>query len=124
MRKIIRLNENDLHRIIKNSVNRILKENEVEEYNLRDFGKDALVAGGIGAATLGGNAYFHADDPDIDPEQARINQSIKDDLGQDVLKPQRNLPNDTISWERANRMENKINRAVSESIHKLLKQQL
>lgn len=123
MRKIIRLNENDLENIVKNVARRAIKENIDNEYNLKDFGKDAL-GFGLGAGAFGGavagNAYLHGDDPDIDPEQAAINQTVKDDLGQDVLKPQHDLPNDTISWEKANRFENRISRAITESINSIL----
>lgn len=123
MKKIIRLNESDLQKIVRNVAKRVIKEGNMDEYNLKDFGKDAL-GFGLGAGAFGGavagNAYLHGDDPDIDPEQAAINQTIKDDLGQDVLKPQHDLPNDTISWEKANQFEGKISRVVSESLKRFI----
>ena len=38
MKKIIRLTENDLHRIIKRSVNKVLRE----DFNPEDFGDDTF----------------------------------------------------------------------------------
>jgi hypothetical protein len=127
MKKIVRLTESELKNIVEKSVRRAIKEGAVDEYGLKDFGKDALMAGGLGAAGaagLAGNALYNSDEPEINPEQQEINMQTKQGLGQNVLEPGGMPDNDTISWEDAinNPMhENRIRRAVRESIMNLMK---
>jgi hypothetical protein len=121
MKNIIRINENDLQRMVENSVRRALKEGAVNEYGLKDFGRDAAFAGGIGAAGaagLAGNALYNYDEPEIDPQQQEINASVADEFGspQGRIPSQNELPSNTISWEKANQFEGKLNRAITESI--------
>ena len=120
MKNIIRINESDLQRIVENSVRRALKEGAINErYGLKDFGRDAAFVGGIGAAGaagLAGNALYHSDDPEINPEQQEINASVADEFG----SPQGKLPSNTISWEKANQFEGKMNRAITESIRNFI----
>ena len=123
MKQIIRLTESDLNKIVEEVVRRSIKEDTVNEYGMKDFGKDMLGLGlGAGAfgGTLYGNAALHQDDPEIDPQQAEINQTVKDELGQNALSPRGSMPNDTISWEKANRFESVISKAITESINKLI----
>ena len=123
MKQIIRLTESDLNKIVEEAVRRSIKEGTVNEYGMKDFGKDMLGLG-LGAGAFGGavagNAYLHSDDPEIDPQQAEINQTVKDELGQDALSPRGSMPSDTISWEKANRFESVISKAISESIENLI----
>ena len=126
MKQVIRLTESDLKNIVEETVKRAIKEGAVNEYGWKDFRNDALMAGGIGAAGAGaiaGNAYLHGDDPEINPEQQEINQAVTDEFG----SPQGKLQNDTIGWEEANKMyprENRIARAVTESIIRLMNGEL
>jgi hypothetical protein len=80
------------------------------------------MAGGLGAAglaTVGGNAYLHDDEPEVNPEQQEINQAVTDEFG----SPQGKLPADTIGWKEANGYyEGKIARSVTESINSLMKE--
>ena len=127
MKKIVRLTESELKNIVEKSVRRAIKEGAVNEYGLKDFGKDALMVGGLGAAGaagLAGNAIYNSDEPEVNPEQQEINMQTKKGLGQNALEPG-GMPDDsTISWEDAinNPMhENRIRRAVRESIMNLMK---
>ena len=120
MKKTIRLTESELNRIVENSVRRIINESTINEYGLKDFGKDAALAGAIGTATLGsaiGNAYIN-DDDEIDPQQQELNREVEREFG----SAQGKLPNDTIGWEEAQRLktESRIHRAIMESIRNLL----
>lgn len=128
MKKIVRLTESELKNIVEKSVRRAIKEGAVnEKYGLKDFGKDALMVGGLGAAGaagLAGNALYNSDEPEVNPEQQEINMQTKQGLGQNALEPGGMPDNDTISWEDAinNPMhENRIRRAVRESIMNLMK---
>ena len=120
MKKIIRLTESELNKIVEASVKRTINEGAINEYGIKDFGKDAALVGAVGATTLGGmagNAYFNDDDY-IDPEQQEINQAVEDEFG----SVQGKLPNDTIGWEEAQslRRESRIHRAIMESIRHIL----
>lgn len=120
MKKIIRLTESELNKIVEASVKRAINEGAINEYGIKDFGKDAALVGAVGATTLGGmagNAYFNDDDY-IDPEQQEINQAVEDEFG----SAQGKLPNDTIGWEEAQslRRESRIHRAIMESIRHIL----
>ena len=138
MKKIVRLTESELKNIVEKSVRRAIKEGAINEYGLKDFGRDAAFAGGLGlagAGTLAGNAYLHGEDPEIDPQQQEINQAVTDEFG----SPQGKVPNDTINFDDARRNpiehsvsnrlydypkdgtnEARIRRAVMESIKKLM----
>ena len=120
MKKIVRLTESELKNIVEQSVRRAITEGAVNEYGWKDFRNDALMAGGLGAAglaTVGGNAYLHDDEPEVNPEQQEINQAVTDEFG----SPQGKLPADTIGWKEANGYyEGKIARAVTESISNLM----
>lgn len=122
MKKVIRLTESELNNIVEKSVRRAIKEGAVNEYGLKDLRNDALLGGGIAAASLGavaGNAYLHDDEQEVNPKQQEINQAVADEFG----SPQGKLPKDTISWNRANGLpESCIRRAVMESIKKLMRE--
>lgn len=114
MKKIVRLTESELKNIVEKSVRRAIKEGAVNEYGLKDFGRDAAFAGGLGlagAGTLAGNAYLHGEDPEIDPQQQEINQAVTDEFG----SPQGKLPNDTINFDDARR--NPIEHGVSNRLY-------
>jgi hypothetical protein len=137
MKKIVRLTESELKNIVEKSVRRAIKEGAVNEYGLKDFGRDAAFAGGLGlagAGTLAGNAYLHGEDPEIDPQQQEINQAVTDEFG----SPQGKLPNDTINFDDArrdprlngyhvdssisNKLESRIRGAVMESLIGLMRE--
>jgi hypothetical protein len=123
MKKIVRLTESELKNIVEKSVRRAIKEGAVnEKYGLKDFGKDVAFAGGLGAAGaagLAGNAIYNSDEPEVDPQQQEINAAVTDEFGspQGKIPTQAELPPDTRSWTG----ENRIRRAVTESIKNLLK---
>lgn len=122
MKKIVRLTESELKNIVEKSVRRAIKEGAVNEYGLKDFGKDAALVGGLGAAGaagLAGNAIYNSDEPEVDPQQQEINAAVADEFGspQGRIPTQNELPPDTRSWTG----ENRIRRAVRESIMNLMK---
>ncbi len=143
MKKIVRLTESELKNIVETSVRRAIKEGAVNEYGLKDFGKDLAFAGGLGlagAATVAGNEYLNGDKPEVNPQQQMINQQVKDGLGQHVLEPGGEQDEKTINFDDArrdpklnnyhidpsisNRLESRIRGAVMESIKKLMNGEL
>jgi hypothetical protein len=74
MKQVIRLTESDLHRIVKESVNRILNEERVDE-----GWKDWAMAGALGAASMFGNpqtAYASNPQPQVQTIQQQKNNSM------------------------------------------------
>jgi hypothetical protein len=74
MKQVIRLTESDLHRIVKESVNRILNEERVDE-----GWKDWAMAGALGAASMFGNpqtAYANNPQPQVQTIQQQKNNSM------------------------------------------------
>ena len=126
-KRVVKLNESELKDLIKESIKLTLDEESMNEYNLKDFGKDAAgVLGGaaLTAGALAGNAYFSDDDP-INPEQEEMNQAVEDEFG----SVQGNLPSDTISWDEAMRlkkenrhMNNKLIRLTESDLHGIVKE--
>ena len=130
MKNIIRINENDLQRMVENTVRRALKEGSVNEYGfkdgMKDLGKFGLAAG-IGTAAMatdnplsrGIDRQFDRQEQmgrasDVDREEMKRNDYL-DGLKRD------GVDTNTISWEDANKFENKISKAVTESINKFMK---
>ena len=120
MKKIIRITEDDLRRIVKESV-----ERAVDEGFMKDLAKTAGM-GAIGAA--GALATMATDNPvsrNIDrqfSDRAEIRRAFPEDRDEfgNKLKPQER----TISWDRANEIpESIITRAVMESIDRMLKEE-
>jgi hypothetical protein len=124
MKKIVRLTESELKNVVEASVRRAIQEGAIDE----GIGRDLASIGGTSTlaalALLGGKAAL----PDTDPTLAEppgAFQAEKDEFG-DRLKPansipsQNELPSDTISWKKANKMESRIRRAVMESIRGLM----
>lgn len=116
-KKVIKLTESDLRRIVEESV-----ERAVDEGFMKDLAKTAGM-GAIGAA--GALATMATDNPvsrNIDrqfsdrAEMRRAFPEDRDEFG-NKLKPQER----TISWDRANEIpESIISRAVMESVKKIL----
>ena len=126
MKKIVRLTESELKNIVEKSVRRAIKEGAVDESN---FLKKAGLAAGI---TAGGLATLGTDNPAsraLDrqfADQEEVSRAFPEDREEfgDKLKPQSELPPDTISWRNANGIpESRIRRAVMESIMKLMNEQ-
>ena len=133
MKKIVRLTESELKNIVEKSVRRAIKEGAVDEGRFGDIMKGAGQVGagiGLGLAGLAGNALYNSDEQDVNPDQQKINTQVKQGLGQNALEPGGTPDDKTISWEDAinnpmddnNPMgENRIRRAVRESIMNLMK---
>jgi hypothetical protein len=129
MKKIVRLTESELNRIVEKSVRRAINEGAVNE-----SWKDVRNTVGAAAASIplmyGGMVAYdkvHENDPEIDPQQQEINNDIKNGLGQHVLEPggeADDIPNDTIDFNTARRglqvNSRMIKGAVMESIKKLM----
>lgn len=121
MKKPIRITESDLERIVNNSVRRALKEGAVDE----GWGKTAALGAGLG---LGAAGLIGTDNPvsrGLDKQfadQEEVGRAFPEDRAEfgDELDSQKPLPSDTISWEKAKRFENKINKAITETITKFI----
>lgn len=134
MKKIVRLTESELNRIVERSVRRAINEGVVNEANWKNIAAAAasvpLMYGGMVA-----HDKVHENDPEIDPQQREINQAVTDEFG----SPQGKLPNDTtINFDDArrdprlnnyhvdssisNKLESRIRGAVMESIKRLMKE--
>ena len=134
MKKIVRLTESELKNIVETSVRRAIQEGAVNESGWKDWAIGAgLTAGALG--TLG------TENPVSDAIYDRIDQQFadSDEAGRafpedrEFLNSGGELPDDTIGWEEANGVvepsdiedgriygENRIRRAVMESIKKLM----
>lgn len=121
MAQIIRLTESDLHKIVEETVRRTVEEG---------WGKDALKTAGLGAALgLGTAATIGTDNPisrGLDrqfADQEEVGRAFPEDRAEfgKALSPRGNAEDNTISWEKANQFEGKINKAITESINKYLK---
>lgn len=86
MKRVIRLTEEDLHNIIKESVNKI-----IEEKNINEGWKDWAVAGALGAASLFGNPQT-ANAQNLNQQQTQqINQNLsKEQIGKLLKQWNRN----------------------------------
>ena len=117
MKKIVRLTESELKNIVEASVRRAIKEGAVDE-----SWKGTLAGGALGAAALTAGVGAGAFDDQMD-DIDRNSRAFPEDRVEygERLKPQSELPADTISWEKANQFEGRINRAIAESIRKYLK---
>ena len=126
MKKIVRLTESELNRIVEKSVRRAINEGAINEGTVGDIAKGVAIGLPLTFGTVVGNEYLHKDDPEINPQQKRINTDIKNGLGQHVLEPggkADDLPDDTIHFDTARRdskFEARIRGAVMESIKKLM----
>ena len=126
-RQLIRITEEDLNKMVENSVRRALKEGNINEYGfkdgMKDLGKFAL-AGGIGTAALAtDNPLSRGIDRQFaDQEQmGRASQVDRDEMERnrylDGLEKD-GIDTKTISWNDANQFENKIvSKAITESIN-------
>jgi len=136
MKKIVRLTESELKNIVEKSVRRAIKEGAINEGTVGDIAKGVAIGLPLTFGTVAGNEYLHKDDPEIDPQQQKINQAVTDEFG----SPQGKLPNDTINFDDArrdprlnnyhvdssisNKLESRIRGAVMESIKKLMNGEL
>lgn len=136
MKKIVRLTESELKNIVEKSVRRAIKEGATNEGTVGDIAKGVAIGLPLTFGTVAGNEYFHKDDPEINPQQQKINQAVTDEFG----SPQGKLPNDTINFDDArrdprlnnyhvdssisNKLESRIRGAVMESIKKLMNGEL
>lgn len=120
MKQIVRLTESELKNIVEASVRRAIKEGAVDEGKfgnaIKSGLKTAAVAGGIGAATIGGNAALHSDDND---------DYIRDKNAKRIEAQMKQIP-DTISKGdiATGKFESRIRGAVMESIKKLMNGEL
>lgn len=126
-KQLIRITEEDLNKMVENSVRRALKEGNINEYGfkdgMKDLGKFAL-AGGIGTAALAtDNPLSRGIDRQFaDQEQmGRASQVDRDEMERnrylDGLEKD-GIDTKTISWNDANQFESKIvNKAITESIN-------
>jgi hypothetical protein len=123
MKQIVRLTESELKNIVETSVRRAIQEGAIDEGKVGDAArkvgnavksglKTAAVAGGIGAATIGGNAALHSDDND---------DYIRDKNAKRIETQLKQIP-DTISKGdiATGKFESRIRGAVMESIKKLM----
>ena len=126
MKKVIRLTESELNTIIEKSVRRAINEGAIDEYNLRDFGRDSAIGLGVLGAGIAGDVYFNGDENDVNQDQIEMNRPAEEEFGVDALRGGKHLPNDTIGWEEAQnmKMENRIHRAIMESVRKVLRKKL
>ena len=134
MKKIVRLTESELNRIVERSVRRAINEGAINEGTVGDIAKGVAIGLPLTFGTVAGNEYLHKDDPEINPQQQEINQAVTDEFG----SPQGKLPNDTINFDDArrdprlnnyhvdssisNKLESRIRRAVMESLAGLMKE--
>ena len=120
MKRIVRLTESELKNIVETSVRRAIKEGEVDE-----SWKGTLAGGALGAAALTAGVGAGAFDDQMD-DIDRNSRAFPEDRVEygDRLKPQSELPPDTISWEKANQFEGRINRSIAESINKILSEEI
>lgn len=116
MKRIVRLTESELKNIVEASVRRAIKEGAVDE-----SWKGTLAGGALGAAALTAGVGAGAFDDQMD-DIDRNSRAFPEDRVEygDRLKPQSELPSDTISWEKANQFEGKISKAIAESISNLM----
>jgi len=124
MAQIIRITESDLHKIVEETVKRTVDEG---------WGKDALKTVGLGAALgLGAAGTLATDNPisrSLDrqfADQEEVGRAFPEDRAEfgKALSPRGSTEDNTISWEKANRFEGKISKAIIESINKYLKENL
>ena len=130
MKNIIRINENDLQRMVENTVRRALKEGSVNEYGfkdgMKDLGKFGLAAGIGTAAMATDNPLSRGIDRQFDRQEqmGRASDADREEMKRndylDGLKRD-GVDTNTISWEDANKFESKISKAVTESINKFMK---
>lgn len=129
MKNIIRINESDLQRMVENSVRRALKEGTINEYGFRDGMKDLGkfgLAAGIGTAAMAtDNPLSRGIDRQFD-RQEQMGRAFPEDT--EEMKERDYMDNlhnqgyegNTISWEKANQFEGKMNRAITESIRNFI----
>ena len=121
MKRIVRLTESELKNIVEASVRRAIKEGAVDEGWGKDMLKTAAIGGGLGLGMAGAaGAGVYDDQMDDIDRNSRAFPEDRVEYG-DRLKPQSELPSDTISWEKANQFEGRVNRAIAESIRKYFK---
>lgn len=122
-KNLIRLTESDLHKIVENSVRRAVKEGALNE-GLKDWGKTAALGAGLGAAAAGVVGTDNPVSRGLDRQYQDYEENMsarpedREEFGDD-LKPmsQRQIKDPkTRSWTG----ENKINRAITESIRKFI----
>ena len=123
MKKPIRISESDLHKIVENSVRRAIKEGALNE-GLKDWGKTAALGAGLGAAAAGVVGTDNPVSRGLDRQYQDYEENMsarpedREEFGDD-LKPmsQRQIKDPkTRSWTG----ENKINRAITESIRRFI----
>lgn len=126
-KQLIRITEEDLNKMVENSVRRALKEGNINEYGFRDgmkdLGKFGLAAGLGTAAMVTDNPLSRGIDRQFaDQEQmGRASQVDRDEMERnrylDGLEKD-GIDTKTISWNDANQFENKIvSKAITESIN-------
>lgn len=134
MKKIVRLTESELKNIVETSVRRAIKEGAIDEGKFGDAArkvgkavksglKTAAVAGGIGAATIGGNVALHSDDNDDhtrDKNAKKVEMQLKK-TPKSVTKGDIATGKFDIETDDDDKVkESRIRRAVMESIKKLM----
>ena len=123
MKKIVRLTESELNRIVERSVRRAINEGTVNEVDWK--GVRNTVGAGIGAGllTTGAAAAGAFDDDPLFNDPQGADQEVVDFLGDNEYENEE-LPNDTIDFNKARRglqvNSRMIKGAVMESIKKLM----
>ena len=121
MKKIVRLTESELNRIVERSVRRAINEGTVNEVDWK--GVRNTVGAGIGAGllTTGAAAAGAFDDDPLFNDPQGADQEVVDFLGDNEYENEE-LP-DTIHFDdvrRDSKFESRIKGAVMESINKLM----
>lgn len=121
MKKIVRLTESELNRIVERSVIRAINEGTVNEVDWK--GVRNTVGAGIGAGllTTGAAAAGAFDDDPLFNDPQGADQEVVDFLGDNEYENEE-LP-DTIHFDdvrRDSKFESRIKGAVMESINKLM----
>ena len=100
MKKIIRLTESDLHRIVKQSVMRILKEDGALG-GTSSFSVNSPAGGGLGSTDPTGQGHNNIDVPiNAKPLKQKHNLGKMDDFYKDSLKRNDDEENHSISMHR------------------------
>jgi len=122
MKKIVRLTESELNRIVERSVRRAINEGTLNEVNWKDVRNTVGAGIGAGLLTTGAAAAGAFDDDPLFNDPQGADQEVVDFLGDNEYENEE-LPNDTIHFDdvrRDSKFESRIKGAVMESIKKLI----
>lgn len=135
MKQKIRLTEKDLHNIVQKSVYRILKENEMDEFDWKgNLKKGAIGLGMLGATAAADKLYDINQDDNYDPQEiVDSNRQFFDDERYYDENGRYPADDSVPLYEKRNKnnknmkkvirlTENDIHRIVKNSVNKILKE--